>query len=162
MELTLTAEWWIKFGRSWQKWYASIITTICFITFLIFLPWRNSHQWAKASSLLRIHDHTQRHTTVGRTPLDEWSARLRDLYLTKQNTHNRQISMSPVGFEPTILAGEQPQTHVLDCADTGTGIALLISRQNDWLLPHHRQFLPLPNRVNDFVDSQIEFCYLLL
>ena len=28
---------------------------------------------------------TQRHTTVGRTPLDEWSARRRDLYL-KQTT----------------------------------------------------------------------------
>jgi len=31
------------------------------------------------------------HTTVGRTPLDEWSARRRDLYLTTHNTHNRQI-----------------------------------------------------------------------
>jgi len=27
-------------------------------------------------------DHTQRRTTVGRTPLDEWWARRRDLYLT--------------------------------------------------------------------------------
>jgi len=31
-----------------------------------------------------------RHTTVGRTPLDEWSARRRDLYPTTQNTDNRQ------------------------------------------------------------------------
>ena len=29
--------------------------------------------------------------------------------------------MSPVGFEPTISAGERPQTHALDGADTGTG-----------------------------------------
>jgi hypothetical protein len=29
-------------------------------------------------------DHTQTHTTVGRTPLDEGSARRRDLYLTTQ------------------------------------------------------------------------------
>ena len=49
-------------------------------------------------------DHTQRRTTVGRTPLDEWSARCRDLYLTPHDTHNRQISMPPVGFEPTISA----------------------------------------------------------
>jgi hypothetical protein len=27
--------------------------------------------------------------------------------------------MPPVGFEPTISAGEQPQTHALDCAATG-------------------------------------------
>ena len=32
---------------------------------------------------------TLRHTTVGRTPLDEWSARRRDLYLTTHNTLNR-------------------------------------------------------------------------
>jgi hypothetical protein len=37
---------------------------------------------------------TLRHTTLGRIPLDEWSARRRDLYLrTKHNTHKRQISM---------------------------------------------------------------------
>ena len=41
---------------------------------------------------------TPRHTTVGRTPLDEWSARHRTLYLTTLNTHNRQISMPPAGF----------------------------------------------------------------
>ena len=28
-------------------------------------------QWARASSFSRFLDHTQRHTTVGRTPLDE-------------------------------------------------------------------------------------------
>jgi hypothetical protein len=54
------------------------------------------------SSFLRFLDHTQRRTTVGRTPLDEWSARRRDLYLTTHNTHNRQISVPPLGFEPTI------------------------------------------------------------
>ena len=73
-----------------------------------------------ASSFLRFLDHTQRRSTVGRIPLDEWSARRRNLYLTTHNTHNRQISMTPVGFEPTISAGEQPQTYALDRAATGT------------------------------------------
>ena len=67
-------------------------------------------------------DHIQRRTTVDRTPLDEWSARRRDLYLTTHNTHNRQISMPAVGFEPTISAGERPQTYALDRAATGTGV----------------------------------------
>ena len=59
-------------------------------------------------------DHTQRRSTVDRTPLDEWSARRRDLYLTTHDTHNRQISMPPVGFEPKISAGERPQAaHLL-------------------------------------------------
>jgi hypothetical protein len=66
-------------------------------------------------------DHTKRRTTVGRAPLDERLARRRDLYLTTHNTHNRQISMPPVGFKPMISAGERPQTDALDRAATGTG-----------------------------------------
>ena len=62
------------------------------------------------SSFFRFLDHTQRRTTVDRTRVDEWSARRRDLYLTTHNTHNRQTSMPPVGFELTISAGERPQT----------------------------------------------------
>jgi hypothetical protein len=58
-----------------------------------------------------------RHTTLGRTPLDEWSARRRDLYLTTHITHNRQTSLSPVGFEPGVPASERPQTDALDRAD---------------------------------------------
>jgi len=38
---------------------------------------------------LMFLDHTRRRTTVGRTPLDEWSARRRDLCLTTHDTHNR-------------------------------------------------------------------------
>jgi hypothetical protein len=88
---------------------------------LLFL--RNSPQWARASSFVRFLDHTQRRTTVGTTPLDEWSARSRDLCLTTHNTHNRQIPMPPVGFEPAISAGEQQQTYALDRAETGPGIS---------------------------------------
>ena len=61
---------------------------------------------------------TRGFTTVGRTPLDEWSARRRYLYLT---THNRQTSMPPAGFEPAIPASERPQTHATDRAATATG-----------------------------------------
>ena len=77
-------------------------------------------QWAEASSLSRIHDHTQTHHSR-RTPLDEWSACCRDPYLTTHNTHNRQTSKPLTGFEPTIPASERPQTHALDCAATGIG-----------------------------------------
>jgi hypothetical protein len=53
-------------------------------------------------------DHTRQCRTVSRTPLDEWSVCHRDLYLTTHDTHNRQISMPPVGFETPISAGERP------------------------------------------------------
>jgi hypothetical protein len=42
----------------------------------------------QASSFLWFLDHTQRRTTVGRTPMDEWSARRRDLCLKTHNKHN--------------------------------------------------------------------------
>jgi hypothetical protein len=61
------------------------------------------------------------HTTLGRTPLDEWSARRRDLYLTTHNSHNRQISMPSAVFEPATPTSERPQAHSLDHAATGTG-----------------------------------------
>ena len=50
--------------------------------------WRNSPppQWAMASPFTSFIDHTQRRTTVGRTPLDEWSARRSNLYLTTHTT----------------------------------------------------------------------------
>jgi hypothetical protein len=84
--------------------------------------WRDSPHWARASSLTRFLDHIQQRTTVGRTPLDEWSARLRDLYLTTHNIHNRESSMSPVGFEPKISGSERPQSYALDRAANRTGI----------------------------------------
>jgi hypothetical protein len=65
--------------------------------------------------------HPARHTTLGRTPLDEWSARRRDLYLKIHSTHKRETSMPPAEFEPTIPASEQPQTHALDGAAAWIG-----------------------------------------
>jgi hypothetical protein len=62
-----------------------------------------------------------RHTKQPRTPLDKWSARRSDLYLTTYNTNNKQTSMSAAGFKPAFPANEQPQTHALDRAATGTG-----------------------------------------
>ena len=91
--------WWCAHGcskhvQNWNK--------------LFFLLWHCDPTWVMASSFFRFLDHTQRRTTVGRTPLDEWSARRRDLYLTTHDIHNRQISMPPVGFESKISAGERP------------------------------------------------------
>jgi hypothetical protein len=53
---------------------------------------------------------TLRHTTFGRVPLDEWSARRRDLYLTTHNTHKRQASITPAAFELAISASQLEAT----------------------------------------------------
>jgi len=95
----------------------------CYVTEIVFcLLLRDSSKWARTSSFTGFRDKTQWRTTVGWTPLDKWSARRRDLSLTTHNTHNKQTSMTSVGLEPTIPAGERAQTYALDRASTGTGL----------------------------------------
>ena len=106
---------------------------------LFFLLWRCDPTRVMTSSFLRFLDHIQRRTTVCRTPLDEWSARRRDPYLTTHNTHNRETSMPPVGFEPTISAGDRPQTYALDRAATGTGTVTVLPAVNSYIVVKHCQ-----------------------
>jgi len=61
------------------------------------------------------------HTTLDMIPLDEGSARRRDLYLTIHNTHKRQTSMFPAGFQSTNPARERQQNDALDHTAIGIG-----------------------------------------
>ena len=71
--------------------------------------------------LITLNDtHTRKHT-LGGSPLDEGSARRRDLYLTTHSTHKRQTSIFQVGFKPTTPRSEWPRTYTLERAATGTG-----------------------------------------
>jgi hypothetical protein len=110
---------------------------------------------AMASLFLWSLDHTQRRTTVGRTPPDVRSARRRDLYLTTHNTHKKQTSMPPVGFEPTIPAGGRPQTYALNRAFTGTGSSKL-------LLISYLIYQSLNTRTLVLVASSGQVCIILL
>ena len=92
----------------------------------VFLWRHSSPQWARASSISSLHDHTQTHHTHTHcmTPLGEWSARNRDLCLiTKRHPWPR------AGFEPAIPTSERPQTHDLDRVTTGTGNWKYLARQ---------------------------------
>jgi hypothetical protein len=75
---------------------------------------------------------TLRHTTLDKTPLDEWLARHRDLYLTTHNNHRRHTSIPPAGFKPTIPENERPHTHALDRAATGIGFSFSCVNKNKW------------------------------
>jgi hypothetical protein len=58
----------------------------------------------------------------GRAPLDEWSARRRDLYLHRTtHEHRRHTPMLRAGFEFVTPATERPQTYPLDRAATCIG-----------------------------------------
>ena len=77
------------------------------MSFTSFFPlWRSSRLVVEVSRSTAF-----RHTTLGRIPLDEGSARRRDHYLTTPNIHKRQTCMPPAGFEPAVPASDRPQTH---------------------------------------------------
>ena len=61
-----------------------------------FCFWRDSPLPPPVGQGLLIHEVSkspQRRAPVGKTPLDERSARRRDFYLTTHNNHNKQTSM---------------------------------------------------------------------
>jgi len=78
--------------------------SLLFVTFFVCF-WRDSPQWARASSFTRFLDHTQRRTTVGRLL---WTS---DRLVAETSTwpHTTLTDKHPclsVGFEPTISAGD--------------------------------------------------------
>ena len=132
---------------------------------LLFYHGATDPKWARASSLSRIHNRTQQCTTVGRTRLDEWSFRRRDLYLTTHNTHNTQTSMPLAGFESTNPASDRAQTRVLHRAATGIGRLQSLSNKNTHVIliyhhHHHHQHhhhLPPWIRSLDLFDTLASF-----
>ena len=91
------------------KRYFIQLKMFCYVRYLVFTL---AQQLPVGRGLL-IHEvsrsHT-RHTAIGRTPLDDWSARRRDLYLSTHNTHNRQTSMPRWDSNPQSLhaSGRRP------------------------------------------------------
>ena len=94
---------------------------------------------------------TLTHTTLGKTPLYEWSARRRDLYLTKHNTRNRDPCLPRAGFEPQFQEANSrrptPYTAIgtEDCASDYTVLAEQSTswgRQN-WIMSFAREFISL-------------------
>jgi hypothetical protein len=75
--------------------------------FIFFIFYFCCSMQAMASSIMKFLDHTQWHIILGRTSLEEWSARRRELYVSAHNNHKRQTFMLPTVFEITILAGER-------------------------------------------------------
>ena len=92
-------DWWIN-NIMWSK---SNMRARELALYQFFL-WPGGPTRTMTTSVMRFLDHT-RQLTVGRIPLDEWSAHRRDHYLTKHNTHIREMFMLPARFEPAISTG---------------------------------------------------------
>jgi hypothetical protein len=74
----------LKFRRKFSRF--PLVSSFFFLSL-----WRCGPTRAMASLLLRFIDHTKRHTTVGKSTLNEWSARRKDLYLTTHKTLKRRV-----------------------------------------------------------------------
>jgi hypothetical protein len=92
--------------------FCIIIIIIIIIILLAF----TAHLRVLASSFLRFRDHTQGQSTVGRTPLDEWSAPRRDLFLTNTQ-HSKQTNIHALGGirtrNPSRRAAADPRLRAL-------------------------------------------------
>jgi hypothetical protein len=83
MNTLRTVEW-----KDYKVWSFCIGKVMIFFSSMARQPYMG-----RASSFRQGFMVTLRHTTLGRTPLDEEPARRRDLYLRTHNTHKRQTSM---------------------------------------------------------------------
>ena len=65
--------------------------------------------------------------TLSKSPLDEWSARRIDPYVTTNNTQKKTDVNAPTGFEPAIPASELQQTSTLERTDTAISFFTFLS-----------------------------------
>jgi len=96
---------------------------------------------------------TLRHTTLGGTPPEGWSAQRNYLYLTTPNSHNKHTPMPPVGFEPTIPASQWLQKGSLGRAYTGIGHPVTLPTQSLVLILRVRTAMATPR-----IASNGEIC----
>ena len=80
----------------WAKWIQSTSSKRVSFGFIIFF-WELQPPVDQDLLIHEVSRHTQRRTTVGRTPLDEWSARRTDLYLHHtQHSQQTDIHRTPL------------------------------------------------------------------
>ena len=109
-------------SSSWQVTVEKVVVVSCGAAHgNFFFLWRCGPTQTMASSFLRFLDHTQRRITVGRLLCTSDQLVVETSTWLTHNTHNRRTPMNLVGFEPTISAGERPETYDLDRLATGTG-----------------------------------------
>jgi len=106
--------------------------TYIYIFIYLFFLWPYSQTRAMASSFLKFVDHTQPRNTFCRTPLDEWSARRRDLYLAthstqKNNNHSCPQKDSNPHSQQSSACTSTPETGIGHCVH----FALIILSDSD-------------------------------
>ena len=104
-------------------------------------------QQTRASPFTRFLDHAQRRTTIGRTPLDERSARRRNLYLTTHNNHKDKYPCPrwDSNTQSQQTSGHRPTPQIA----RPLGLEYLVAGPRD---SHHN---------NKDLQTQIKKCYII-
>ena len=84
----------------------------------------------------------------------------RPLLDNTHNTHTRQNSMPPAGFELAISAFERPQTHALARAGNGTKFCPNISRPIS-VAAYHPHCKPLEDRITCLTSQPAPLFYFV-
>jgi len=106
-----------------DKSYDSVSSNVCVIRFPILFIVFGSTAPPPRHGLL-THEVSRSHTTTHHCRYDSSGRAISPTQrpLPDNTQHSQQTNIhAPVGFEPTISAGERPQTYALDRAATGTG-----------------------------------------
>ena len=111
-------------------WFFPFLFVICGI-FFFKAPWPPS---GPGPSHCRVFAITLRRTTLGRTPLDEWSAQRTDLYLTKTQ-HSEQTFMPRWDSNPQYRQSSGRKSTPSPARQLGLAFSgILPERYQDWLL----------------------------
>ena len=99
---------------------------------------------------------------LGRIPLNEELACCKDLYLTTQNTLNRQTSIPLAWLKPTIPASKQAAED-LCLRSWATSISFSYSNFKNWVPQYHMHSTPNGRGDSEMLCSfRISICYRLL
>jgi hypothetical protein len=109
----------------------SLTIFVCFVAL-----WPDSGKWPPLTELPN-HAHCT-HTKLGMTPLDEWSAHRRDLYLTTHNTQDRHPFPRRDSNQQSP-ASEPQQSHALDRSASGISNFTYIRQKYTYFFTPMRQ-----------------------
>ena len=103
-----------SFPRMRQVSTESPCTYVTQIYLKFFFIGATAPQWVRVSSLMMLLDHTHKDAPQSVGLL--WT---NDQLVAENSDNTQHTSIPPVELEPTISAGERPQTYALDRAATG-------------------------------------------
>jgi hypothetical protein len=110
--------------RCWNSWPSRfdphIVLFVVYLSFVVLTP---VHIPCRCGGYLLSFIALGDASALGRTPLDGWWLRRRDVYLTTHSTYKRP--MSPAGFDLTVPASERPQTTSYTARPLGSAMVCL-------------------------------------